>query len=285
MSDILRPEEVEWFNCATRFLEEREAQQPEFSASTTMAALKENFFGQIRFDELSDLEGELRRYFNIVEIPKPKVGEQLKILSLSWLAVTFRNAHSSFFLAQNGYRDTSVANSRVALEHSIYLSLLASGRDRDRIASRMEGLYLKFHKGIGDDLSTSDLAIDEFFRLALEELPNVDPGRKNWSDVGEQVCNLLDSGDVVYSNYRILSNMMHPGFASSEPFVYSVKYDESANCTWAPVINPANTVAFMAVASCVWAAWSIEHLFEEEYFERALDPIANRLKLHRLFRE
>jgi hypothetical protein len=68
-------------------------------------------FGQVRFDELCGMDDELWQIFSDAKIPKPATGDrrpatgdQLKILCLSWLAVTFRNAHSSFFLARTGMR-------------------------------------------------------------------------------------------------------------------------------------------------------------------------------------
>jgi hypothetical protein len=283
MFEDFRPEEIEWFKCAEQYFEERQAQQPEFSASVAIDALKAEFLAQVPFDELLEMDTKLWQILEETEIPKPALGNKLEIVCLSWLAVTFRYSHSSFFLAQNGFRDTSVANSRVALDHAIYLSLLANGDERDRIASRMEALYLRFLKGFGSDPVSSNPDLDDFFRLASEEFPDLDPGQKSWSDIVKQVCDRLVTGDIVYSRYRILSNMMHPGLPSTEPFAYPVKYDSSPNFSWSPIINPANTVGFMAIASCVWAAWSIDHLLEVKYFGDVLNPIAERLKLHRLF--
>jgi hypothetical protein len=284
MSDILRPEEAEWFQWVEEYFAERQEQQPDFPAPTMLAALKDGFFAEVRFDELNEMDKQLWVLFNRTHIPKPQVGDQLRILSLSWLAVTFRNTHSSFVLAESGFRDTSAANSRVALDHAIYLSLLATGQERDRISDRLGALYVKYLKSFGEGSSNSNPIMEEFIQLASEELPIVDPGPRTWSDIVEQVCKRLDTGDVVYSRYRILSNMMHPGLASSEPFVYSIKIDSSTNFRWTPIVNPANVIAFMAVASCVWAAWSVDHLLEQTYFGELLDPIAERLQLHRLFK-
>jgi hypothetical protein len=279
----MRPEEVEWFDFAERSFEQRRAEHPDFSASATMDALKAEFFADVRFDELNEMDSDLWRLFNDTKIPKPDIGENLRILVLSWLAVTFRNAHSSFLLARDGFRDTSVANARVALDHSIYLSLLASGDERERITDRMEALFLKYLKSFGDITQSSNPVMEEFLQMASDEFPNMDPGKKSWSDIVEQVCERLSTGDIVYSRYRILSNMMHPGFPSTEPFAYAVKFNPSPFFRWTPVVNPASMVSFMAVASCVWAAWSVDYIFSESYFGIQLDPIADRLHLHRLF--
>lgn len=282
MSDDLSRDEIEWFEIAERSLQGRQAERPEFSASVILDALKTDILSGVRYGELAALDSQLWEFFNEVSIPKPKPGENLNILVLSWLAATFRNSHSSFLLSECGFRDTAAANARVALDHSIYLSLLAKGDERERVTARMEALYVNYLKSFGNMTATNAI-MEEFVQMASEELPKVDPGKKSWSDIVEQVCNRLSSGDIVYSQYRILSNMIHPGLASSEPFVYGVQYDDSSYFRWKPVINPAPTVAFMAVASCAWAAWSVDELLGENYFGEVLEPIAIRLRLHKLF--
>lgn len=283
MPDSFRPEEIDWFNILKRTFEEREERLPDFSAADAYEAMTTAFFSDVGLTELITIDDELWRIINETHIPKQGESAHLRMLYLSWLAVTFRHAHSSFLLAQQGFRDTSAANARVALDHAIYLSLLAKISDRQRIADRMEALYLKYLKGFGDALTNTDTVLDDFFRVALDELPGLDPGSKTWSDIVEQICDQLDSGKIVYSRYRILSSLMHVGFPSAEPFIYSVRYDTDPNFNWNPVINPASVIGFMAVASCIWAAWSIDHILEEIYFGDRFDSFAARLQLHRLF--
>ncbi len=213
--------------------------------------MKTSFFLEIQLTELLEIDAELWHIFSHTEIPKHGENEHLRMLYLSCLAVTYRYAHSSFLLAEQGFRDTSTANSRVALEHAIYLSMLAQNDDRQRIADRMEALYLKYLREFEDTLTNSNTVLDDFFRATLSELPNLNPGPKTWTDFVEQICNRLASGDVVYSRYRILSNLMHVGFPSAEPFIYSMRYETGTVFDSSPVVNPANTIGFIAVASCI----------------------------------
>lgn len=255
-------------------------EKSEFDQNTPLKVLADAFEAEVPVSDLKQMMTVLWDFFNTRTITRRR--DPLVLLALAWLSVTFRNAFSTFCLMDEGLIDASPSTTRVALEHSVYISLFASSDDRHRIAERMESLHVKYLSDIFQAASSPE-SLEEFLLIVLESSTptGVNP-ELSWSAKMEQVCRQLQSGDTVYIRYRLLSRMMHGGMSSAEPYLFQLINDDD-QFNFIPSVNPSNEMSLMSVASCVWAGWAIDEILGEPIFSEVLEPIADQLNLSPLF--
>ncbi len=189
--------------------------------------------------------------------------------------------HSAFVLYQEGLPDTAVANARCAVEHGVYLSLLAGV---DSAESIVDPLMRKFLSQI---TKISEMVPDEQSDIMgelVEKLTIQIPERSNPSGpsvtVFEQVCNRLVTGDIVYLQFRLLSDLIHTGMGIAGPYVIAAAANPGPtglNLRHSPEFLGARRAIWMAIGGCAWAGWSIDQLFGTDYFGALLETTVRDL--------
>ena len=82
---------------------------------------------------LRELESTLWSHFNETSLNRVQGREGLSVVAAAWLAVVYRQSHSAFVLAEKGLEDAASADVCSALEHGVYLSLLAGLGDAQHV--------------------------------------------------------------------------------------------------------------------------------------------------------
>lgn len=222
-------------------------------------------------NELLTMLDELWARFDDLVLP-PTGRPALDMVASAWLASSFRQARAVGVLTRTGMPDAGVPNARVALEHAIYLSLIADARDYEAILDALELRSLNLwseHFGKIPDAQ----AVLPFLAGMVADLDV--PKQMAWVQRVEQVCGKLKTGLVVYSAYRGLTSEMHPGPGSAIPYMLpSIGSDRMAK---EPVSFVARQALQLAIGACVWAGWSADTLFDVELFGPVVAKAAERL--------
>jgi hypothetical protein len=69
---------------------------------------------------LREIERTVWHHFSLTKYPVGETKKHIRLIATSWLAVTFRQAHAAFLLAELGFDDAANANVRTAFEHAIF---------------------------------------------------------------------------------------------------------------------------------------------------------------------
>jgi hypothetical protein len=175
--------------------------------------------------------------------------------------------------------DAAVANARVAFEHGIYLSLIADARDYEAILDALEDRFVGVWKVLLASLPDAQALLTLLADIGAE----LDvPREMAWVRSVEQVCQKLESGDLVYAHYRLLTGEMHAGVGSAIPYV--IPSTDSPGAPNEPASFAAHKALEVAVGACVWAGWSTDALFGVEHFGPVVAKAAKRLGYIRLTR-
>ena len=237
--------------------------------------------GAVPDAELVELLDELWAHFSTVDLPASPLRPHLDLVASAWLRITYREARAVAALAKADLLDASIANARVAFEHSIYLSLISDARDYLAILDALE------HRLVTGWTEALHKISEPEAQLLLPLLSNMDedldvPAEMRWVRRFDKICAKLATGDVVYEHYRLLSNALHAGLGSASPYILSSMMGDGRSVV--PDLMVARVGLGAAVHACVWAGWSIDELFGVELFADAVAKAANRLECTRLTR-
>ncbi len=226
---------------------------------------------------LAELEGVESRLWTHFSGSAPTLGGDFphaQLVAWAWVSVAYRQAHAAFVLYKQGFPDAACANARSAVEHGVYLSLLAAVGSVDSILDPLEGAYLRNAEKIFGGM---DEEMPELLSLLLTHLAgSTTLSSDSKVTVFQQVCERLATGDEVYRCFRMLSNCVHAGFGSAEPFMLSAVAGVSKDPS-EPVLSNEPTdihtraTLWLALGGCAWAGWSADRLFAAEYFGPLLD--------------
>ena len=224
---------------------------------------------------LAELEGVESRLWTHFSGLAPTLGTDFRhaqIVAWAWVSVAYRQAHAAFILYKQGFPDAACANARAAMEHGVYLSLLAAVGSVDSVLDPLEGAYLRNTEKIFGGM---DEKMPELLSFILTDLAGlITSSRDPEVTVFQRVCERLDTGDEVYRYFRMLSNCVHAGFGSAEPFMLSAVAGRDPS---EPVLSNEPTdihtraTLWLALGGCAWAGWSADRLFAREYFGPLLD--------------
>ncbi len=260
-----------------------ESDIPGFNADAVLQELVEWSASTPAHSELCAMHDQLWDHFSQISLTPTGDQRHVLLMASAWCATTFRHAHAAFLLGENGLADTARGNTRIALEHAIYLSLLAGTDNHTHVLDRLEVRFqaqwdrlIQSSRQLGED-------IPDFVDLLLHGMPDVTPAEgTSWVRKVEQVCDRLETGYRVYDHYRMLSSEMHPGFGSAALYFMAaftqMKRDDSSFPV-EPIQLGTDMVLFLAVGACVWAGWSIDSLFGIDYFQGVVSDIAVTMSL------
>jgi hypothetical protein len=219
---------------------------------------------------LTILDGLWARFDEVV---LPTTGRSaLDLVASAWLASVFRQARAVGVLIRQDMRDAGVPNARVALEHAIYLSLIADAPDLDAILETLELRSVSAWSEHFGKIPDAKVVLPFLATIAAD----LDvPKEMAWVKRVEQVCEKLETGPVVYTAYRSLTSEMHPGPLSA--IAYMLPSLQSGNIAKEPASFVAKQALQLAVAACVWAGWSADALFGVELFGPVVGKAAERL--------
>jgi len=223
------------------------------------------------------LESTLWRVYKSAQ---PELGGRTphaQLVAWSWITQTFRQAHTVFGLVSNGFPDCAFANARCAMEHGIYLSLMAGIEDVDFVLDRLEHRYIQ----TGQKLSAAAPKdqVPEFLGALLEDVgdlcatPNPESDWVRWMG---KICERLENGDAIYSYYLGVSAYMHAGFGSASGSMCAAMGEELMEPvpSHEPAVYDKKLELWLSLGACGWAGWSADRLFGTEHFT----PACNLLK-------
>lgn len=229
-------------------------------------------------EELQRIEAQLWPHFNAWSPTLGGSSQHAQLVASTWVAQTYRQAHAAFLLREAELPESALANARCAVEHGVYLSLLAAVDSVDDVLDPLE-LEHAHHTRV---VFPTEEGMPEFLPLLMKALTSVAGSRDPDVAKFEKVCRRLVTGDVVYRHYRMLSNVIHPGFGSASPFFLSAfaagDFEDAV-----PVMEPAplglgdRVGLWLALGACGWAGWSADRLFGTEYFGPLLDATVRAL--------
>jgi hypothetical protein len=225
--------------------------------------------------DLRTIGEEFWEYFTSVDLSVGDSQPHVQLVAWGWLAQAFRQARAAFLLCDAGFSDSAPANARAAVEHGVYLALLASVRDKELVLDKLESTFLKNTDRLRDSGTTNEDQ-SELIQALLEVLPDITPNDgTGWVTVFEQVCKKLETGEDVYEYWRQLCAMIHPGFVSAGPFVVSSvdvdTWEVPERLSREPMDSPdSRGILQMAIGGCAWAAWAAESLFDSISFTGSL---------------
>lgn len=237
--------------------------------------------GAVSDAELVELLDELWAHFTTVDLPPSPYRQHVDLVASAWLGIIYREARAVATLAKADLLDASVANARVAFEHSIYLSLISDARDYLAILDALEQRFIKIWTESLNKASEPEAQPLLSLLSNMDENLDVPPGMR-WVRRIDEVCAKLATGDAVYQCYRLLSNDLHAGLGSASPYMLSGMMGNGRSVV--PNLVIARTGLDAAVHACVWAGWAIDELFGVELFSGAVQRAADRLGCTRLKR-
>lgn len=175
-------------------------------------------------------------------------------------------------LEERGLPESGFVNARSALEHGVYLSLLAAHESGDPVLDALEHQYLRsLQLIVANTTEIPGLAAD----MIDELIAGVNGAQDKGVTVFQQACERLVAGDQIYRHYRTLSNYSHAGFGSANPFMIASfaigDPSKSLTLTSSPMCPEVRTGLWLAVGACAWAGWSVDKLFATDYFGSVLD--------------
>jgi len=222
--------------------------------------------------DLERVESRLWMHFSGVA---PTLGGDFphaQLVAWAWVSVAYRQAHAAFILYKQGFPDAASANARAAVEHGVYLSLLAVVDSVDRVLNPLEGVFVR---NVAKMLAGADEDVPEFLSRMVEDIAGPLAGcRDRDTEVFQRVCGRLETGDEVYRHYRKLSSDVHAGFGSAAPFFLAAFGDQDLSkpvLSNEPAVGGPRGTLWLALGGCAWAGWSADRLFEAEYFGPLLD--------------
>lgn len=250
-------------------------------AKGVLAQIDAAVTGAVPDAELVELLDELCAHFSTIDLPPSPHRPHVDLVASAWLGITYREARAVATLAKTDLLDASVANARVAFEHSIYLSLISDARDYLTILDALE------HRFVAGWTEALNKTSEPEAQLLLPLLSSMDedldvPAGMRWVRRVDMICAKLATGEAVYQRYRLLSNDLHAGLGSASPYMLSGMVGNGRSVVPNLVVARAGLDA--AVHACVWAGWSIDELFGVELFANAVARAADRLECTRLTR-
>ncbi len=90
-----------------------------------------------------------------------------QLVACAWVSAAYRQAHAAFILCKQGFPDAVCANARVAVDHGVYLSLLAAVDSVDSVLDPLEGAYFRNAETIFGGM---DEEVPEFLSFILTDL-------------------------------------------------------------------------------------------------------------------
>ena len=234
------------------------------------------------FDRLKAFQESLWTSFQSAELLNVEGREGVLVIGAAWAAVAFRQARATFLLWELGMKDAASSTSRVALEHSVYVSLLASSSDPQKVIDSFEDRYLGMLERLVE--SADDDVMDLLTKLS-GHLPSRDTlATERWQVIFEQVCNKFETGEIIYLHYRMLCAEVHPGFGTAAPYILpNVPVGGSQPYALSPDFTLGSDLCLLlAVDSGVWAGWSLDSLFGVEIFDPVATSVAMEMGIHRL---
>lgn len=203
---------------------------------------------------------------------RPELGDdhqQIKLIAWGWVVHTFRQMHAVARLHRQGLSDAGLANARSAMEHGIYLSLVAAHARPEEVLDKLESGYMRMF----DEVVAAGHVPRELFPMVHEirsEIPSITvPRTTEWTKKIEQICDRFATGDNVYLYYRALSSQVHPGFGTASTVLDALAEEGTlAHPAW-EARKP--TGLWIALGSAAWAGWSYDKMFHKNSFTKLLD--------------
>ncbi len=243
------------------------------------------------FAVLSTHEDRLWQTFLSYDPPSANYPDGGEFFILGWLTTTFYQAHAAFRLAAEGLGETAVANIRAAMEHAIYLSAFVNPWDFEIMLNSIELRHLKGLKRVRDFIHGRDLpAVAELIEIPTSFMPAGDDQKPtgSWPEKIEQVCHRLNTGPVIYLEYRNLSAQLHPGISSALlPAIHDhpgvddpgLAHLDSSN---AASLNIRHSF-WLAIGACAWAGWAADQFFGTAHFGPLLAEFTDELDFVPIF--
>ena len=248
------------------------ASELEFDGDVAIGAFRDADASLPELIYLKEVESQLWKHFSAAT---PTLGERFphaQRIAWAWVAVAHRQAHAAFLLSDKGFPDATCANARAAVEHGVYLSLLAAVESVDSVLDPLEAKYLHNAERV---LAGVEEELPEFLARMVEDIAGpLATSRDRNIEVFERVCDRLETGNEVYRHYRKLSSDVHAGFGSAAPFFLAAFGDRDPSkpiLSNEPVAVHTQASLWLALGGCAWAGWSADRLFEAEYFGPLLD--------------
>lgn len=206
----------------------------------------------------------------------------VRFVAWCWVVQAFRQAHAVATLYEGGMADSSPANARAAMEHGIYLSVLADHAEPSAVVNVLEHSYLRFFDEIVARDDFPGALRDPLVELR-DELPTTQPRRTQWwlAKV-KQICDHLTCGEEVYIHYRALSAQVHPGFAATTPVIQGLIRNGRRQELPIELGTVTPMPLWIAIGSAGWAGWSYDRLFDSDHFTDLLAERVHPLGFHPL---
>ncbi|MHB8246567.1 MAG: hypothetical protein ACYDGN_14705 [Acidimicrobiales bacterium] len=238
--------------------------------------LQEDRDGTPSIVELRRFAMRLWRYFLRTGPPALEGdGSHVRLVAWAWAAQAFRHTRMAFHLERNGFGDGVAAHARSAIEHGVYLSLLAELQDQGAFLDGLEATYRRQGRRILTAAIEEGEKVPPALALFMDAL-GFDPGGSSRSEAFEQVCSRLTSGDRVYLHYRYLSSLVHAGFGSAAPFMLRAVSGglEEPRLAHVPLVADLRRQLWPAIGGSCWAAWAVDQLLGSACFSGSLDATA-----------
>jgi hypothetical protein len=236
--------------------------------------------------KLSTYEHGLWQAFLSYDPPSAKHGDAEDLTALGWLTTTFHQAHASFLLVSAGLGGIAVANVRAAMEHAFLLSAFSNTKDSEIIIDSIKSRHREGFERLRDFVARQDvLGAEVIEAIASLVLTGGSQDTEAWPQKIKQVCDRLDTGEVLYLYYRILSGWLHPGLSSA--LLPAVLDYPTADASTPPDLSPSQAdnilipytqyYLWLAIGACAWAGWAADRFFNTHHFEPLLAGFASEL--------
>jgi hypothetical protein len=239
-------------------------------------------------ESLHQIEGLLWNAFREASLVLGGPFPHAQLIAWTWLAQAVRHSHAAFHLEASGLADTAAVHARAAVEHGVYLSLLATAEDPNTVLDRLEHEYART-VNLALDTSDADIQVPGIFALLIGDLGDTaKPEGTDWVSHFQQVCGRLRTGGLIYTHYRGLSTQSHPGFGTAAPYIVGgfpgVAKGAPIGLVHDPQVVDVQITLWLSVGASCWAGWSADQIFGVDHFGPVLSQFAPRLGFSRLDR-
>jgi hypothetical protein len=251
---------------------------PEFNAEYVQAQIQQESDELIPTVNLREMESQLWEHYSGLTLVDPgRLASHH--MAMAWLANVYRQTHATFALVDLHLADAAGANTRAAIEHTVYLALLEASPEADVLLEVLESRSRSALTAVMNETVAGGEA-SRVFATLFQQLPALERRPQDeWILRFEQACSRLEGGAIIYAWYRMLSSSIHTGMLSAAPYLLESMSQPEAPFSLIPMTIADGFLLSWTLISCVWAGWTIDKLLNTDIFGSAVAPIALRMDI------